>query len=311
MTGKLPLVIILGPTAVGKTAYAIAAARALNGEIVNADSRQVYRHMDIGTAKPTPEQQALVPHHLIDVVTPDKTLSLAQYQRLAYQTIDAIHSRNRLPLLAGGTGQYITAVVEGWTIPEVPPNPALRGELEQLAEREDVDAVYERLRALDPITADKVDRRNLRRLIRAIEIVTETGQPMDYDQRKQPPPYDVLQLGLTMERQRLYERADQRLEAMLREGFLDEVRSLLDAGYERALPSMSGLGYRELAAFLAGEMSLEDALAATKRANRDFIRRQYTWFRGHDAGIRWFDVAQSSPDALIDTVRDWLESRKH
>jgi len=310
LTGKTPLVVILGPTAVGKTAYAIAVAQALNGEIVSADSRQIYRHMDIGTAKPTAEQQALVPHHLIDVVEPDETLSAAEFQRLAYRAIDGIWQRGRLPLLVGGTGQYISAVVEGWTIPEVPPNPALRAELEQLAAREGLGAVVERLQALDPTALENIDQRNPRRVIRAIEIVAATGQPLAGQRHKQPPPYDILQLGLTMNRERLYARADRRLEDMMRAGFLEEVSALLAAGYDPHLPSMSGLGYRQLAAHLRGECSLEAALAATKRANRDFIRRQYTWFRGHDDGIHWFDVEETPAETLVEMIRDWLEHRE-
>ena len=310
MTGKTPLVVILGPTAVGKTAYAIAVAQALNGEIVSADSRQIYRHMDIGTAKPTAEQQALVPHHLIDVVEPDETLSAAEFQRLAYRAIDGIWQRGRLPLLVGGTGQYISAVVEGWTIPEVPPNPALRAELEQLAAREGLGAVVERLQALDPTALENIDQRNPRRVIRAIEIVAATGQPLAGQRHKQPPPYDILQLGLTMNRERLYARADRRLEDMMRAGFLEEVSALLAAGYDPHLPSMSGLGYRQLAAHLRGECSLEAALAATKRANRDFIRRQYTWFRGHDDGIHWFDVEETPAETLVEMIQDWLEHRE-
>ena len=210
MTGKPPLVVILGPTAAGKTGLAIQLAQALNGEIIGADSRQIYRYMDIGTAKPTPEQQQQATHHLIDVVDPDQNLGLAQYQRLAYAAIDAVHLRQRLPLLVGGTGQYITAVIEGWSIPEVPPNPALRDELESFAAAHGSEALHHRLQQIDPAAASAIHHRNIRRVVRALEVHAETGLPISQLQRKQPPPYAIIQYGLTLERDRLYARADLR-----------------------------------------------------------------------------------------------------
>jgi tRNA dimethylallyltransferase len=302
LTGKTPLVIILGPTAVGKTSLAIETAQALGGEIINADSRQIYRAMDIGTAKPTSQQQASVPHHLLDVVNPDETLSLAQYQERAYRAIDEISTRGHIPLLVGGTGLYITAVVEGWTIPEVPPNLPLREELEAFAREQGAAALHERLRQLDPTAADKIDYRNIRRVVRAIEIYLTTGQPMDYTQRKQPPPYPVLLHGLTMDRERLYQQADQRIDQMMDAGFLAEVEHLLTIGYRRDLPAMTGLGYAQLAAHLQGECSLEVAVEETRKATRDFIRKQYTWFRGHDTGIQWHDREALKPAQWIHEI---------
>lgn len=304
------LVVILGPTGVGKTGMALEVAKVLNGEIIGADSRQIYRHMDIGTAKPTPEQQAQVPHHLIDVVNPDENLSVAQYQALAYEVIGDLQARGKLPLLVGGTGQYITAVTEGWTIPDVPPNEALRAELEALAQTQGAEALFNQLREIDPGAAERIDYRNVRRVIRAIEVARETGQPMDYVNRKSPPPYPILQIGLTMDREALYQRADLRIDQMMREGFLEEVRQLIHMGYGRGLPSMSGLGYHELAAFLDGEITLDVALELTRRATHDFIRRQYSWFRGHDAGIVWKDVTQTTPDNLIALIRTGQESNE-
>lgn len=307
MAGKPCLVVILGPTGVGKTGMAINIAKALDGEIVGADSRQIYRHMDIGTAKPTPDQQAQARHHLLDVVDPDENLSVAQYQALAYGAIGDIQARGKLPLMVGGTGQYITAVTEGWTIPDVPPNEALRAELAALAGAQGVEALHQMLRGIDPGAAEKIDYRNVRRVIRAIEVARATGQPMDYTNRKQPPPYPILQIGLTMDREALYARADGRIDQMMREGFLEEVRRLVSMGYGRTLSSMSGLGYAQLAAFLDGETTLNAALESTRRATHDFIRRQYSWFRGHDAGIVWRDVTQTTPDDLIALIRVWQE----
>jgi tRNA dimethylallyltransferase len=304
LTGE-PLLVVLGATGVGKTAVALRLAEALNGEIIGADSRQVYRYMDIGTAKPTPEQRTLVSHHLIDIVDPDQNLSAAQYQRLAYAAVEAVHKRGRLPLLVGGTGQYISAVIEGWTMPEVPPNPALRAELEAFAAAHGLEALGQRLRALDPDAAQFVDFRNPRRVIRALEVCIETGQPFSAQRGKTPPGYHVLQLGLTMERDALYLRADARFDTMMREGFLDEVRRLLEMGYARSLPSMSGLGYAQLAAHLLDGLPLDEAIAAGKQATHDFIRRQQTWFRKYNSEAVW--IAPEQNDEAFTQVRRWLE----
>jgi tRNA dimethylallyltransferase len=308
LTGSTPpLIVILGPTAVGKTDLAIQMARAVNGEIISADSRQIYRNMDIGTAKPTPEQRAAAPHHLIDVVNPDENLALAQYQKMAYTTIGVIHKQGHVPLLVGGTGQYLTAVVEGWSIPEVPPNERLRAELEAFAADQGAEALHQRLKTLDPAAADKIDARNVRRVVRALEVCLETGQPISELQKKHPPPYRVLTYGLTLERDILYESADQRVDHMMQMGFLDEVRELLATGYDRKLPSMSGLGYAQLAAHLIDHVPLEQAVTATKHATHDFIRRQYTWFRGHDSGILWHNIDQLNRDTLIEATARWLQ----
>jgi len=304
-----PLVVILGATAIGKTGLAIQMAQALGGEIVSADSRQIYREMDIGTAKPTPEQRAQAAHHLIDVVNPDDDLSLAQYQKLAFAAIEDIHQRGKLPLLVGGTGQYITAILEGWSIPEVPPNPALRAELEAFAAEQGVEALYRRLLNLDPTAGEFVEPRNLRRIVRALEVCMATGKPFSEQRRKNPPPYRVLTYSLTMERERLYERADARVDSMMADGFLDEVRALLAKGYSRTLPSMSGLGYAQLAAHLLDGMPLEEAVQATKFATHQFIRRQYTWFRGHDHAILWHNVEETTPDTLTHQASEWLENK--
>lgn len=301
-----PLLVILGPTAVGKTALAIQVALALGGEIVSADSRQVYRHMDIGTAKPTPGELAAVPHHLIGIVTPDQPFSLAEYQRAAYRAIQDIHAREWLPLLVGGTGQYLSAVLEGWGIPEVPPDPSLRAELENFAAAQGARALHNRLRAVDPAAAERIDYRNVRRVVRALEVCLLTGTPITVLQRKSPPPYRVLQIGLTLPRETLYERVDARVEHMIVAGLEREMRALLDAGYTWDCPAMSGLGYAQWQPYFTGDVTLDEVIGAIKRETRAFVRRQYTWFRGHDSGIRWLDAAQTAPDAVISIVRDWL-----
>ncbi len=286
----MPLVVIVGPTAVGKTALAVRLAEELGGEVVSADSRQVYRGLDIGTAKPTAEERRRVPHHLIDVVDPDETLSLAHYQEQAYAAIDGILARGRVPFLVGGTGQYVWAVVEGWTVPRVPPDPALRAELYAQADAEGAETLHARLRRVDPVAAGRIDARNVRRVIRALEVYLKTGRPISEVQRKHPPPYRILLIGLTMERAALYRRVDERIERMMAAGLVDEVRGLVARGYSFELPSMSGLGYAQIGRYLRGEVSLDEAVALIKRDTRRFVRHQYNWFRLRDERLRWFDV---------------------
>jgi len=301
-----PLIVILGPTAIGKTGLALDLAQRIDGEIVGADSRQVYHHMDIGTAKPTPRQRALVPHHLVDFIDPTDRLTLARYQSLTYDTIDAIHARGRVPLLVGGTGQYITAVVEGWRIPEVSPDYAFREEMEAFAAAGGQDELYQRLQRIDPAAAQKIHPNNVRRVIRALEVHHITGERMSDLQDKKPPPYTILELGLQIERQLLYARADQRVEMMVKQGLVAEVERLLAMGYARELPSMSSLGYPQFAAHVYGETSLEQAIEDTQTATHDFIRRQLTWFRGHNNGILWHNLVES---AIVDGV-SWLNGKR-
>ncbi len=303
MDERRVVLVLVGPTAVGKTATSLLLARELGGEIVSADSRQVYRGMDIGTAKVTPEERGDIPHHLIDIRAPDETISLGEYKELADAIIADILARGRLPMLVGGTGQYVRAVVEGWQIPRVPPQPDLRRELEELAAREGKEAVFARLQALDPTSAQTIDYRNLRRVIRAIEVTLVAGRPFSELQTKQPPPWRMVQIGLTRPRERLYARADARIEAMLAAGWVDEVRRLLAQGYTPDLPSFASLGYREVVAYLAGDISLEEAKARIRRATRAFIRRQYNWFRLTDPRIHWFDLEEVGPEAVLEAAR--------
>ncbi len=304
-----PLVVLVGATATGKTGLAIAIAQALNGEIVGADSRQVYRWMDIGTAKPSAEEQAAAPHHLIDVVDPDQTLSLATYLEMANAAIRDIQGRGKLPLLVGGTGQYVTALIEGWSVPEVAPNPVLRAEMEAYATENGAAALGERLRVLDPDAYAQIDYRNVRRVIRALEVIHETGQAFSAQRTKTPPPYRVLHYGLMLDREPLYERADRRVDAMIRDGFVDEVRGLIERGYAPSLPSMSGLGYKELAAHLIDGVPLDAAVSAIYSATHDFIRRQETWFRKYNKDAKWLDSGSIDRAALIATLRLRLEER--
>lgn len=309
MTGEAkPLVIILGPTGVGKTRLAIELAGQLDGEIVSADSRQIYRHMDIGTAKPTAEQQAMIPHHLIDIVSPDYSLSLAEYQDASYRAIDALHERGKLPLLVGGSGQYITAVEEGWSIPRVPPDPELRAKLEAYVAETSPEALHKRLRQVDAVAAERIHPNNIRRVIRALEVQMLTGQAISDLQVKKPPPYRICRLGLTLPRSILYPRVDARVEDMIAAGFVNEVKRLLDLGFHRHLPSMTGLGYLEIAGHIMDGAALEEAVERTKFSTHEFIRRQDVWFRGHDNGILWHNVEDLDVDALAQNLQEWLAS---
>ena len=290
-----PLLAIGGPTASGKSALAVGLALALGGEIVNADSRQVYRGMDIGTAKPTAAQRAAVPHHLLDLADPAEEFTLAHYAVAAHAAIRAIQARGRLPILAGGTGLYLRAVTQGYTVPEAPPNPALRRELDARVAADGLGALVAQLEALDPVTAARIDSKNPRRVIRALEVCLTLGVPFSTLQRRSPP-YRHLTLVLTGERERLYARADARLAGMLVAGFAAEVAALLEAGADPAMPAMSALGYRELAGWLRGETGREAAVEATRLATHGFIRRQVTWFRG-EQGAQMISIDHGDPIA--------------
>lgn len=301
-----PLIVIVGPTGVGKSAVAIRLAQAFGGEIVSADSRQVYRQMDIGTAKPTSAERSQVRHHLVDFLDPDEPLTLAEYQKMAYAAIDRIVTVGKLPLLVGGTGQYIRAVVEGWGIPSVPPRPALRADLESFADEYGAEALHARLTQVDPDAACAIDYRNVRRVIRALEVYLVSGHPISILQEKKPPPYRILQIGLTRPRESLYNRIDARIDRMMAAGLLDEVKALCEAGYGWELPSMSSLGYAQFAPHLRGEVSLDESVASIKRETRRFIRHQYNWFSLADPAITWFDLDAVPFEEIRLTVRDWL-----
>lgn len=300
------LVAIVGPTGVGKSRSALHLAQIFNGEIVNADSRQVYRFMDIGTAKPTTEELKSVPHHLVNTINPDEPFSLAQYQTSAYRAIEDIQQRHKLPLLVGGSGLYVWAVLDNWKIPEVPPNHELRATLEKVAKDEGIERLYQELLEVDPAAAQKIDPRNVRRVIRALEVYKKTNIPFSRLRHTASPPFDSFVIGLTAEREELYRRADQRVDDMIAAGLVDEVKRLVNLGYSYELPAMSSIGYRQIGQYLRGELTLEEAIKRIKHETRRFIRHQYAWFHLGDQRIQWFDITKQTTDDIIKVVAQFL-----
>ena len=293
------MIAIVGPTGVGKSELALRLARSFPLEIASADSRQVYRYMDIGTCKPSPAERALVPHHIIDVVDPDEDFSLATYHQLAVDALEAIKHKGKLPLLVGGTGLYVWSLIEGWKIPQVPPDREMRRQLETRARQEDSQSLHRELQSIDPVAAAKIDPRNVRRVVRALEIYHATGQPPSQLQRKEKPSFPVLVIGLTQERSQLYRRIDERADGMIKRGLVEEVQQLLEKGYSPLLPSMSGIGYRQIIQFVRGQMTLPEAADRIKHETHRLARHQYAWFRLNDNRIRWFTVAQTGGRASV------------
>jgi len=303
---KLPLIIILGPTAVGKTETSLQLAERLNGEIISADSRLLYRGMDIGTAKPSLDERQRVPHYLIDVADPDQMWSLAMFLHAVSQTAADIHARGRLPLMVGGTGQYVRAVVEGWQIPEVRPDPRLRTALENWAEEIGSEALYGRLENIDPEAASRIEPQNLRRIVRASEVILTTGQLFSTQRESGSSPYEVLMLGLTRPRQELYERIDARIQKMFDKGLVEETQKLLDRGYAPDLPPLSAIGYRQVIQFLNGEISMDEVVMQMKRITRRFVRHQANWFKENDPGIQWFRAGPGAIDEMEAAIGRFL-----
>ena len=300
------LVAIVGPTAVGKSNLAMHLAQIFDGEIVSSDSCQVYRYMDIGTAKPTDDERKLVPHHLIDIINPDEPFDLATYQKLAYQAIDDIHKRGKPAILVGGSGLYVRAVLGGYKIPEAPPDYELRLKLEEKAKADGADALLAELQKVDPATAQTIDPKNVRRVIRAIEVYRITGQPYSELTKGEPPSYDILKIGLTIDRDRLYKRIDDRVDSMIEMGLVDEVKGLVDKGYSYDLTSMCSLGYKQIGEYLRGETTLNEAVDRIKYETHRFARHQYGWFRLKDDTIKWFDTSEHVEKRVDNLVEGFI-----
>lgn len=306
LTGLMPLVIIIGPTAVGKTEISLKLAERFNGEIVSADSRLFYRGMDIGTAKPCLEERKRIPHHLVDVADPDEVWSLALFQREAHKAIQGILHRHHLPFLVGGTGQFIRALTEGWSPPAVHPNPLLRQILAHWAEELGPVDLHHKLAILDPQSASSIDPLNVRRTVRAMEVILTSG--MRFSDQKQTGylHYNPLTLGLITPRPDLYRRIDERIEAMIRDGLIEEVQRLLAQGYSPDLPTMSAIGYGEVVDYIQGKIRLDEAIRLMKRRTRKFVRRQANWFKADDPHIHWFQAGSPALDEMSEVIRRWL-----
>lgn len=289
---------VVGATATGKTEVGILLAETLGAEIISADCMAVYRGMDIGTAKPTPEQQRRVRFHLIDVCNPDEPFSVARFQQMALEAIRQIRQRGALPMVVGGTGLYVKALLDGFHIPPAAANEALRQQLWQEVRRLGSAALHARLQEVDQQAASRIHPNDAVRIIRALEVYHTTGRPISEWQRRQPPPEvgRVRRFGLTMPRELLYRRINERVEKMIAQGWLEEVRRLLEAGYSPDLSAMRSLGYGELVQVIQGKLLLQEAIALIQRETRRFAKRQLTWFRA-DKQIEWIDASQGAEEA--------------
>lgn len=286
------LLTIVGPTAVGKSELAMSLAQHFPIEIINADSRQIYRYMSIGTGKPTQTDRELVPHHLIDIVDPDQDFNLALYLRLAAEKIYSIQQNDKLPVLVGGSGLYVWSIVEGWEIPQVPPDYRLRQELEIIANQKGSQFLHKTLQQVDEIAASKIHPNNTRRIVRALEIYYKTEQLPSKLCRKEQPEFSTLIIGLTVERDELYRMIHQRITKMIQQGLVREVERLSQMGYKYSLPSMSSIGYNQIYQFLKGQLTLPTAVEKIKSETHRLARHQYAWFHLNDKRIQWIDISQ-------------------
>lgn len=311
---KKPLIVLVGPTAVGKTAFSLEIAKRYPIEIISGDSVQVYRGMDIGSAKATPEERANVPHHLIDCMEPDEPFTVADFQARATARIEDIHARGKLPAIVGGTGLYIESVVYDYRFSEAVADEAARERWNAEADERGTAALHALLQERDPVSAARIHPNDRKRLVRALEVFDATGRPMSEQAQKRDKttPYDLCMIGLTMDRAKLYARIERRVDAMLEEGLVEEVRELLRRGYDRSLPSMQAIGYKEIAAYAAGEISYDQAVYVLKRNTRHFAKRQLSWFRMMPQ-IQWVDVTESGnfrthSDAINDIIATTLHT---
>ena len=308
---KKPMIILTGPTAVGKTDLSIQLAKAINGEIISADSMQVYRHMDIGSAKVTPEEMDGVPHHLIDVLEPEEEFNVVVFQKLAKEALTGIYERGHIPIIVGGTGYYIQALLYDIDFTENDGDTAIRRELEKLAQTQGAGCLHQMLQEIDPESAAAIHQNNVKRVIRAIEFYRQTGKKISLhneQEREKQSPYQFLYYVLDTDRKTLYERIDRRVDLMMEHGLVDEVKHLADMGCTRDMVSMQGLGYKEILDYLSGEIPLEEAVYILKRDTRHFAKRQITWFK-RERDVRWLELEQFQNDRkkVLEHILDEIE----
>lgn len=297
------LIVIAGPTAVGKSAVALELAKRLQSEIISADSVQVYRGLDIGTAKPTAAEQAQVPHHLLDLRDPQEAYTVAEYQQDARAAIAQVHQRGKIPLLVGGTGLYLRAVVWGFAFSDSGINHELRKKLRSFAEKEGPEALHRKLIDVDPQTAHKLHPHDLRRVIRALEVYAQNRRPISEQVEKTPakPVYDTVQFVLTRPRESLYQRIEARVDNMIAAGFVREVQILLAKGVSPEVKAMQSLGYKQIVAYLTGQLTLAEAIELIKRDTRRFAKRQLTWFR-REQEIQWLDIEGMHLNEVVENI---------
>jgi len=299
------LIVLVGPTGSGKSTLAIQVCKALSGEIISADSRYLYQELNIGTAKPSPSELGCVPHHLINVTTLDEPWSLGLFQREAHKHIQSINDRGKLPILVGGTGQYVRAVLENWEIPAQVPLHTMRSAIEAWGERIGFEALHKRLEQIDPQAAARIDFHNKRRTIRALEVIFATGRRFSSQRKKSSSPYQTIVLGLEWPRELLYARIDARIEEMIAHGFIQEVQALKEAGRSEVLRRMGIIGYPEILSYLEGKMPLVEAISLIRRNTRVYVRRQANWFKPSDPQICWF---KASDPAVLEKMLDLIKS---
>jgi len=304
---EIPIVILVGPTAVGKTAAAVDIAIQVGAEVLSCDSRYFYKWMDIGTAKPSPEEMRDVPHHLIDIASPDEIITLGDFKKRANKLIEEIHARGNIPLVVGGTGQYIRALVEGWDVPEGVPDPRIREWISLLWETKGSEEAVRWLAKLDPVSHARMDLRNPRRVIRALEVILSSGIPFSQQRTQSKSPYRILQIGLTLPREALYARIDQRIDQMISRGFVDEVKALMERGFDDKLPSMSAIGYPEIRNYITGMLTLDAAILLIKRRTRNFVRKQANWFKLSDATIHWYSPDRENIRYIIHLIETFIQ----
>ncbi|QQY80665.1 tRNA dimethylallyltransferase [Keratinibaculum paraultunense] len=309
MKEKDNLVVLLGPTAVGKTSISIELAKKINGEIISADSMQIYKYMDIGTAKITKDEMDDIPHYMIDIIYPDEEFTVADFKKRASEYIRQINDRNNIPMIVGGTGLYINSIVYELKFARVKPNEKFRNKWNNIADKYGNQYIYEELKNVDPLSAKRINVNDRKRIIRALEILHETGKPMSYynkNFRKETEEYNLVMIGFTMDRAKLYSRINKRVDNMLEQGLIEEVKMLMDMGYTKDLVSMQGIGYKEVIDYLEGNTELNQMIEILKRNTRRFAKRQLTWFR-RDNRIKWIDVDQfDSIDSISIYLADYI-----
>ena len=306
---KRPLIVIGGPTACGKTGFSIKLAKEIGGEIISADSMQVYRYMDIGTAKVTPEEADGVPHYLIDELNPDEEYNVMLFQQKAKAYMEKIRAKGKIPILVGGTGFYINALLYDNDFTETENDTSYREECYKLAQEKGAEVLYERLKEIDPEYAANIHANNVKRVTRALEYHYLTGQKFsehNAEQKEKETPYDAAVIILTMDREQLYERIELRIDLMMEQGLLEEVKGLLDKGYTPDLVSMQGIGYKEFIPYFKGECTLEEAVTQLKTNTRRFAKRQLTWFRRQIDGL-WIDMSKATGEEALEDVLDYLK----